>query len=581
MKFLFLLTIIFVVACSEEVSSSSECGDNVLDVGEECDGTNTGGAQCSDHGFYYGPVSCNDDCTLDLSLCSNSCGDGVLDGSEECDDEKFGGVTCQTLGYNGGVLACTLACTFDVTDCQSSGRCGDGTIDELEDCEGEDLNGSTCEDLGFDGGTLRCASDCSYDDSFCLHVGCGDFIQAGNEECDGTDYGGQSCGTLGYYGGDVTCNENCTLDISDCESHGWCGDGTANGDEECDADDLMDQACSDLGYHGGALTCSPACELILTDCYSYGTCGDGIVNEPYETCDGSSMGAFSTCEDNPTENYYNGTHTPTCTPECTVDFGDCPLNGSCGDGIRQAAYEECEGAFLGSATCGSVNPGSTGTLTCNANCSFNTSLCTGTCDGAALEPGEMCDGSLFPGGQDCGDYGYNPGPAALTCVDCESIDDSSCVSNGYCGDNILQSPYEKCDYSTAPSCTSLGYEAGTTAPCVDCEVDTSACHNTSPGIVGDACTSVAQCDEFTGTTLNNMCLTSLGGSPVLGGYCTAVCTGISDHRCAVNGGLCMPNPINSLNYCMKPCRDNADCTRTGYTCHMYIEGSGTYYFCMP
>ena len=61
-----------------------------------------------------------------------------------------------------------------------------------------------------------------------------------------------------------------------------------------------------------------------------------------------------------------------------------PGGAICGDGIRQAP-ESCDGSDLGGANCAAVSPNFTGgTLTCNLDCTFNTSLCVGN-----LPPGNV------------------------------------------------------------------------------------------------------------------------------------------------------------------------------------------------
>ncbi len=48
------------------------CGNGVLDAGEECDGSNVGGATCQDVGFDSGTLSCTSSCTVNISGCYNS-----------------------------------------------------------------------------------------------------------------------------------------------------------------------------------------------------------------------------------------------------------------------------------------------------------------------------------------------------------------------------------------------------------------------------------------------------------------------------------------------------------------------------
>ena len=52
------------------------------------------------------------------------CGNGVVDLGEQCDGTELGGITCMDLGYNGGELACDpVTCTYDASGCMA----GDAT----------------------------------------------------------------------------------------------------------------------------------------------------------------------------------------------------------------------------------------------------------------------------------------------------------------------------------------------------------------------------------------------------------------------------------------------------------------------
>ncbi len=79
----------------------NDCGNGVLDAGEECDDGN---------------LVDQDAC---LATCKfNVCGDTFLNvGVEQCDGSAFGDATCSTLGFAGGTLACTASCTFDTSGC--------------------------------------------------------------------------------------------------------------------------------------------------------------------------------------------------------------------------------------------------------------------------------------------------------------------------------------------------------------------------------------------------------------------------------------------------------------------------------
>jgi pimeloyl-ACP methyl ester carboxylesterase len=48
---------------------------------------------------------------------STSCGNNIKESGEDCDGTDFGGASCTSKGYDGGSLSCTSACAIDTKDC--------------------------------------------------------------------------------------------------------------------------------------------------------------------------------------------------------------------------------------------------------------------------------------------------------------------------------------------------------------------------------------------------------------------------------------------------------------------------------
>jgi hypothetical protein len=48
------------------------CGDGVIQLGEDCDGSNMNGHTCVTEGYVSGSISCQPNCTLNTSSCSNN-----------------------------------------------------------------------------------------------------------------------------------------------------------------------------------------------------------------------------------------------------------------------------------------------------------------------------------------------------------------------------------------------------------------------------------------------------------------------------------------------------------------------------
>ena len=228
------------------------CGNGVLDPGEECDDGN---------------ASNNDDCT---NLCLEAtCGDGHLwSGNEACDD----GNSDQT---DACLNDCTPATCGDGHTWSAMEGCDDGNDDQTDAC----LNDCTpatcgdgwvwsgvegCDDQGLaagDGCDPDCAVEtgwsCSGQPSSCAPV-CGDGLLRGDEDCDDGD----------TQSGDG-CSSSCTVE------NGWscaggepsacspiCGDGLVRGSEDCDdgglvAGDGCSPSCTDeilprLYWHSGS-----------------------------------------------------------------------------------------------------------------------------------------------------------------------------------------------------------------------------------------------------------------------------------------------------------------------------------------
>ena len=193
----------------------NKCGNNQIDSGEDCDGSDLNGGSCVTQGFAGGSLSCSSSCSYDTSSCLSSvCNNGVVEGSEDCDGSDLNGATCVTQGFAGGSLSCSSSCSYDTSSCLSS-VCNNGVVEGGEDCDGSHLNGATCGSLGFSGGSLSCSSSCSYDTSSCTsNPPCGNNQIDPGEECDdGNTISGDGC--------DSTCHTEITA-TKDCINSNYC-----------------------------------------------------------------------------------------------------------------------------------------------------------------------------------------------------------------------------------------------------------------------------------------------------------------------------------------------------------------------
>ena len=105
----------------------------------------------------------------------SDCGNGVLDEGEDCDGEELGGTRCTDLDFAGGDLACLSTCQFDKADCLET-LCGNGLVDNGEECDGKNVGAATCIGAGFAGGSLDCDTDaCLVDTGGCRYAFAEDF----------------------------------------------------------------------------------------------------------------------------------------------------------------------------------------------------------------------------------------------------------------------------------------------------------------------------------------------------------------------------------------------------------------------
>src|SRR3989344_4868139 len=245
-------------------SQCSLCGNNVLETGEVCDGTNLAGQSCNTQGFTGGTLSCATNClSFNTNLCTtNLCGNNVVETGEVCDGTSLAGRSCNNQGFTGGTLSCSADCQSLNTNLCATALCGNNVVETGEVCDGTSLAGQSCAIQGFTDGTLSCAANClSFNNRFCVtNSFCGDGrVSSGEEQCDdGNMINGDGCSS--------GCRQE-TYNPS------MCGDGVAfnfrdNRQEECDGSDLRNLDCTNLGFRGGNLGCSSACRYETSNCDS-------------------------------------------------------------------------------------------------------------------------------------------------------------------------------------------------------------------------------------------------------------------------------------------------------------------------
>lgn len=256
----FAAIIVLVWACSSErderigkvsLAEVGMCGDDIIDEGEDCDGLELGGNDCTTvpGNFCGGILSCTGECTFDTTSCTAcECGDGELGGTEECDDAN-------TDPCDGCSATCTLEwCGNGVPECNE--ECDDGNADNTDACVAN-CRDATCRD---------------------------GYVWSGIEECDD---------------GNTDNNDGCR---NDCVAE-YCGDGKKQPylGEQCDNGGLCDAGpnfglyCTAV-YHCPGGLCEvqdgDGCDL---DCQF--ECGNGVIDAG-ETCDDGNRIPNDGCDAN-------------------------------------------------------------------------------------------------------------------------------------------------------------------------------------------------------------------------------------------------------------------------------------------
>ena len=102
-------------------------------------------------------------CFGDINTCAQ-CGNNIIEGSEQCEGLNLNGLTCRDFGYDRGNLGCS-ACNYNMSACVPA-VCGNNLKEVGEECDGFDLANETCYTQGWWSGPLSC-QNCIINDSSC------------------------------------------------------------------------------------------------------------------------------------------------------------------------------------------------------------------------------------------------------------------------------------------------------------------------------------------------------------------------------------------------------------------------------
>jgi hypothetical protein len=220
--------------------------------------------------------------------------------------------------------------------------------------------------------------------------------------------------------------------------------------EDNDGDGLAD--CDDPSCNG-----DPNCPTKIFEVCDNGTDDD---QNGFVDCEDSACTAVPICNKPGVENCNNGldddgdTFTDCDDAEC-INAVNCVVPGACGDNVKNQGVEQCDGVDLAAQSC--ITQGfASGTLSCNADCTFNTSACAAApnCGNGNIDATEQCDGANLAG-QNCVTRGFAGG--ALACSAGCQFDTAACFNvenciNGIDDDNDGQADCLDSECAAAPSC---------------------------------------------------------------------------------------------------------------------------------
>jgi hypothetical protein len=258
------------------------CNNHQMESGEQCEIGGTYDIKCSYFGYDSGTLSCNNLCKFDFNLCkmenydpgsigSSNCGNNIKNTYEECDGTSgLEDTSCEQQGnFTGGTLGCNADdCTFDFSECTYIDECANGMKDIAEadvDCGGPCAGcsiGYTCF------GDNDCESQNCGNESKCIVNPCNNNI---------LDEGSETDIDCGFDCAPCTLDKKCAIN-DDCESD-YCNSDTYVCSSDPCSNGIQDEGEIDIDCGGNCVLCGVGQSCISdADCGTY-SCINSICEE--------------------------------------------------------------------------------------------------------------------------------------------------------------------------------------------------------------------------------------------------------------------------------------------------------------
>ncbi len=420
------------VCTGREFGIDAVCGNGIRSTGEACEAGDTATAACETVDGRPG---------MKQQVCSPTC-QGFVDGSNTrcvalglCGNGRVDRYLCAGSGVKYG-----LACTSPTAEGSPSPECSDArdpsganmrcvSISSIPRAGAEE----TCDDGALNGTYGHCNRACTGFDATC-----GDGELSPGELCDTGSRNGQYCDTRSAPQGDAcVVNQSCGFD---CRTRApYCGDGavqSADG-EVCEPGQLETTTkalCMNGPFIGRICNNDSDCstESIQGDCGRDSVGANGVLYRNFSsTCenyrDKRCIGAGSIC---------SGTRTP-----CRSDQDCAELIGGVGGSCLPRAQLQCSR----DSDCGVGGR-------CNAYPTQRTRVCGPGNDDRTAQPIEQCQWASWSACQPAATCGDGRVDAGEDCDDGNLNDNDACTSvcrANICGDGLLQTGVEQCDYGDA------------------------------------------------------------------------------------------------------------------------------------